>query len=135
MGATLDDLLKLNGVVAVGEFTPDGKLADYQARMAMSPELAAMTAQFCATVTMMFYTALGRVHAIESDEVGAPTGLGLLWRRLDGGHWWQQGRVCRNGQGRLQSAVPSTRRPSVTPAKLLRHQYSEKEETGEGVHV
>ena len=28
MAATLDDLLKLNGVVGAGEFTPDGKLVE-----------------------------------------------------------------------------------------------------------
>jgi roadblock/LC7 domain-containing protein len=59
MAATLDGLLTLNGVVAAGEFTPDGKLVDYKAKMDMSPELAAMTAQFCATVTMMFNTLAG----------------------------------------------------------------------------
>lgn len=57
--ARLDELLKLNGVVVAGEFTADGKLVDYKARMDMSPELAAMTAQFCATVTMMFNTLAG----------------------------------------------------------------------------
>ena len=54
--ATLDDLLKINGVVAAGEFSPDGKLVDYKAKMDMSKDMAAMTAQFCATVTMMFNT-------------------------------------------------------------------------------
>lgn len=53
---TLDDLLKLKGVVAAGEFTTDGKLIDYKAKMDMSPEMAVMTAQFCATITMMFNT-------------------------------------------------------------------------------
>ncbi|MEK6589572.1 MAG: DUF2173 family protein [Nitrospinota bacterium] len=57
--ATLDDLLKINGVVAAGEFTADGKLVDYKAKMDMSPEMAAMTAQFCSTVTMMFNTLAG----------------------------------------------------------------------------
>jgi roadblock/LC7 domain-containing protein len=57
--ATLDELLKINGVVAAGEFTVDGKLLDYKAKMDMSPELAAMTAQFCATVTMLFNTLAG----------------------------------------------------------------------------
>jgi roadblock/LC7 domain-containing protein len=56
---TLDDLLKIDGVVAAGEFTADGKLVDYKAKMDMSPEMAAMTAQFCATVTMMFNTLAG----------------------------------------------------------------------------
>jgi roadblock/LC7 domain-containing protein len=57
--ATLDDLLTLNGVVAAGEFTVEGKLTDFKAKIDMSPELAAMSAQFCATVTMMFNTLAG----------------------------------------------------------------------------
>lgn len=57
--ATLDDLLKIEGVVAAGEFTADGKMVDYKAKMDMSAEMAAMTAQFCATVTMMFTTLAG----------------------------------------------------------------------------
>ena len=54
--ATLDDLLKINGVMAAGEFAPDGKLVDYKSRTDMSKDMAAMTAQYCATVTMMFHT-------------------------------------------------------------------------------
>ncbi len=57
--ATLDDLIKIDGVVAAGEFTADGKLVDYKANMDMSQEMAQMTAQFCATVTMMFKTLAG----------------------------------------------------------------------------
>ena len=57
--ATLDDLLKIDGVVAAGEFTADGNMVDYKAKMDMSPEMAAMTAQFCATVTMLFNTLAG----------------------------------------------------------------------------
>lgn len=57
--ATLDELLKINGVVAAGEFTADGKMVEYKAKIDMSPEMAAMTAQFCATVTMMFNTLAG----------------------------------------------------------------------------
>ncbi len=57
--ATLDELLNIDGVVAAGEFTADGKLVDYKAKMDMSQEMAEMTAQFCATVTMMFNTLAG----------------------------------------------------------------------------
>ncbi|MEP6959007.1 MAG: DUF2173 family protein [Nitrospirota bacterium] len=57
--ATLDDLLKMPGVMAAGELSADGKLVGYKAKMEMSPELAATTAQFCATVTMMFNTLAG----------------------------------------------------------------------------
>jgi len=57
--ATLDDLLKMPGVVAAGEFSADGQLVGYKAKMEMSPELAATTAQYCATVTMMFNTLAG----------------------------------------------------------------------------
>jgi roadblock/LC7 domain-containing protein len=52
--AKLDDLLKIDGVMAAGEFTADGTLVDYRANMNMPPEMAAMSAQFCATVSMMF---------------------------------------------------------------------------------
>ncbi len=54
--ATLDELLDIEGVVAAGEFEADGSLRDYKAKMDMSPEMAQMTSQFCATVTMMFNT-------------------------------------------------------------------------------
>lgn len=54
--ATLDELLEIEGVVAAGEFEADGSLRDYRAKMDMSPEMAQMTSQFCATVTMMFNT-------------------------------------------------------------------------------
>jgi roadblock/LC7 domain-containing protein len=57
--ASLDDLLDIEGVAAAGKFTPDGQLVDYKARMDMSEEMAQMTAQFCATVTMMFNTLAG----------------------------------------------------------------------------
>jgi roadblock/LC7 domain-containing protein len=57
--ATLDELLSIDGVAAAGEFSADGKLVDYKAKMEMSPEMAAMTAQFCATLTMMFTTLAG----------------------------------------------------------------------------
>jgi len=54
--ATLDELLKLDGVVAAGEFAPDGRLLDFKAKMDMSPELAQMSAQFCSSVTALFNT-------------------------------------------------------------------------------
>ena len=54
--ARLDDLLKIDGVMAAGEFGADGALVDYRANMNMPPEMAAMSAQFCATVSMMFTT-------------------------------------------------------------------------------
>ncbi|HYY91593.1 MAG TPA: DUF2173 family protein [Candidatus Dormibacteraeota bacterium] len=59
MAKSLDELLKIRGVVAAGEFTPDGKLVNYLASMDMSRELAANTAQFVATVTMLFNTLAG----------------------------------------------------------------------------
>src|SRR5438093_10573541 len=54
--ATLDDLLKINGVVAAGQFASDRELVDFKAKIEMSREMTAMTAQFCATVTTMFNT-------------------------------------------------------------------------------
>ena len=43
--AKLDDLLKIHGVAAAGEFTADGKLVDFQANMDMPSEMSEMTAQ------------------------------------------------------------------------------------------
>lgn len=57
--ATLDELLQIDGVAIAGEFTADGQLVDYKANMDMSREMAGMSAQFCATVTMMFNTLAG----------------------------------------------------------------------------
>ena len=57
--ATMEELLKIEGVAAVGEFQPDGSLLNYKANMEMSPEMAGMSAQFCATVSMLFGTLSG----------------------------------------------------------------------------
>lgn len=57
--ASLDDLLKIDGVAAAGEFGADGKLVGFATNMDMSPEMAAMSAQFCATLTMLFNTLAG----------------------------------------------------------------------------
>ena len=57
--ATLDELLKINGVIAAGEFTSDGKLVDFKAKTDMSKDMGTLTAQFCATVTMLFNTLAG----------------------------------------------------------------------------
>ena len=79
--ATLDELLDLEGVVAAGEFNADGSLVDYKAKMDMPPEMAQMTAQFCATVTMMFNT------------------LAASYERLSGMRWTpQQGWAYSGGE-------------------------------------
>ena len=56
---TLNQLLELNGLVVAGEFAADDKLIDFKTKMEMPPEMAPMTAQFCATVTMIFNTLAG----------------------------------------------------------------------------
>src|SRR5574341_2231409 len=53
MSATLDDLVKMEGVIMAFEYTPDGKCTAYKN---VVPEMAAMAAKFCATVTMEFNT-------------------------------------------------------------------------------
>jgi len=62
--ANLDDLLKIEGVVAAGEFKRDGTLVDCRASMDMSRELASQAAQFCATVTMLFQSLGGAFEGI-----------------------------------------------------------------------
>jgi len=56
MTASLVELAKVDGVVAAGEFRLDGTLVDFQSSMDMSEELAALAAEFCATVSMLFNT-------------------------------------------------------------------------------
>src|SRR5215467_14312777 len=56
---TLSDLAKLDGVVLAFEFAPDGKLLQHKANTETSSEMAAMAAQFCASVTMNFNTLAG----------------------------------------------------------------------------
>jgi roadblock/LC7 domain-containing protein len=55
----IDELLKIDGVVAAGEFSKDGAVIGYRTITHMPPELAAMSAQFCATVSMLFTTLAG----------------------------------------------------------------------------
>jgi len=69
--ATLDELLQIEGVAAAGEFRLDGSLVEYKARMEMSPELAAMSAHFCTTVTHLFNT-LGGAFGQLSGMTWAP---------------------------------------------------------------
>lgn len=57
--AKLDELAKIEGVVLAFEFAPDGRLLDQKASGGSSPEMAAMAAQFCASVTMNFNTLAG----------------------------------------------------------------------------
>jgi roadblock/LC7 domain-containing protein len=59
---TLDQLMKIGGVVAAGEFTDDGKLIDVRGQL--TPEIAQAAAQFCGTVNMMFKTLAGAFQQI-----------------------------------------------------------------------
>ena len=52
--ATLQELLDLEGVVVAGEFSLDGSMLDYEAKMDMPEEMAQMIAQYCAAVSIMF---------------------------------------------------------------------------------
>lgn len=54
MASSLDDLLALKGVAAVGEFGRDGSLKDFKANVEFSGELAETTAKFTAAVTQLF---------------------------------------------------------------------------------
>jgi roadblock/LC7 domain-containing protein len=96
--ATLDDLLKINGVIAAGEFTPDGRLVDFKAKTEMSKDLGILTAQFCATVTMLFNT-LAAAHS-----------------KLSGMNWLpQQGWMYAGGEWTV--AVGGTRGVFIETAK------------------
>ena len=52
----LDELLEIEGVIAAGEFTDDGKLVNYRSRVGMTDDAAALWAEMCAPVNVMFET-------------------------------------------------------------------------------
>lgn len=52
--ATLGELLNIEGVVAAGEFTPDGNVVDFQTKIGMPPEVAEMMTQSLAIIIAMF---------------------------------------------------------------------------------
>ena len=56
MGATLKDLMAIDGVVASFEFGPDGGLIDHESSIDMPQPLAETATQFSSTVTQMFNT-------------------------------------------------------------------------------
>src|SRR5947207_14284401 len=80
--ASLKELLKINGVVAAGEFTKDGSVVDYKSNMDMSPELVASAAQFCAAVSMLFDTLGGAFFQISGMNWSPQQG----WA-YSGGDW------------------------------------------------
>ena len=51
-----DELLTLDGVAAAGEFASDGKIIEYRSNTDIPKEIAEVSAQFCATVSMLFNT-------------------------------------------------------------------------------
>ncbi|MDP9286766.1 MAG: DUF2173 family protein [Thermoproteota archaeon] len=54
-----DELLTLDGVAAAGEFASDGKIKEYRSNTDIAKEIAEVSAQFCATVSMLFNTLAG----------------------------------------------------------------------------
>jgi roadblock/LC7 domain-containing protein len=61
MATSLDDLLKLKGVIVAGEFSSDGKLIDYRGRQDLPQDVLNLTAQFAAAVTQLL-AALAAAH-------------------------------------------------------------------------
>ena len=72
--ATLEELIRIDGVVAVGKFAADGRLLDFRSNVNMPPEMAAMSAQFCATVSMMFSTLAGAFSQLTPMKWAPPQG-------------------------------------------------------------
>src|SRR5665647_3684859 len=72
---SLDELLKFEGVMASGIFSPEGKLVDYKSNTEMPKEMAQMTAKFCGAVNTMFdvlasaYTQLYKMNWIPQHNL------------------------------------------------------------------
>lgn len=63
-----DELLTLDGVAAAGEFTSDGKIIEYRSNTNMPKEIAEMSAQFCATFSMLFNTLAGAFTQLTNTQ-------------------------------------------------------------------
>lgn len=63
MAKSLDELLRLKGVIASGEFSANGKLIDFRSNSnQLSNDVADLTAQFAAAVSQLL-GALGAAHS------------------------------------------------------------------------
>jgi roadblock/LC7 domain-containing protein len=78
----LDTLMQIEGVVAAGEFTPEGKLLDFRSKVDMSAEAAAMCADLCAPVSVMFETLAEQFMRFSGMNWAPPKG----WA-YSGGEW------------------------------------------------
>lgn len=63
-----DELLTLDGVAAVGEFASDGKIIEYRSNVDIPKEIAEISAQFCATVSMLFNTLAGAFNHVTKTQ-------------------------------------------------------------------
>jgi roadblock/LC7 domain-containing protein len=72
MAKSLDELLTLKGVIASGEFAPNGKLLDFRSKGATLPDDVAL-------LTDQFATAVGQLLGALASAHGRITGLlGIL---------------------------------------------------------
>jgi roadblock/LC7 domain-containing protein len=90
MTSSLQDLLNLRGVVAAGEFGPDGSLKDYEAKVDFDEELAQQTAKFTSAVTQVFDVLAESFSALNPQFGFAPQHgwaySGGEWSVAVGGH-------------------------------------------------
>jgi roadblock/LC7 domain-containing protein len=70
MAKSLDELLRLKGVIAAGEFGPNGKLLDFRSKGALLPDdEALLTDQFAVAVSQLLF-ALPPIHSRISGLLG-----------------------------------------------------------------
>lgn len=79
---SIDEVTGIQGVAAAGRFTKDGRSTDFRANMDIPHDLQQKSAQYCATVTMMFDTL--------ADAFSKESGMGWTPRQswtYSGGDW------------------------------------------------
>jgi roadblock/LC7 domain-containing protein len=104
----LDDLLRINGVIAAGQFTPDGRALEYRAKVDRSFEMHRQTSRFTALVTMMFDT-LASAYGLLSRMNWLPqrfwTYVGGDWRVAAGQNTWAFVQTDKADFNRLYQAL------------------------------
>ena len=97
---TLDELLDMDGVVVAFEFSLDGELAEYKAKVSMPQDIAELTALFCAAVSSIF-NALATTYTRDAPMTWIPQ---QAWTYSGGGWTVAVGRA----DGRFRGAFTET---------------------------
>lgn len=114
----LDKLLRMDGVIAAGELSTEGKLLQYKSKIGMVPEMKKISAEFCSTITMMFNTMSDAITQVGHIKLVPQHGwayIGGDWAVVVGGHFAVYAEMDKADVSTLLKALSSTVVPATQP--------------------